>query len=51
MINKEDYIGKLITFDEYNKITNNQTLKNMPNNMSFRKVNGQFMVIINEWDD
>lgn len=51
MITKENYIGKLLTFEEYNKITNNQTLKKKPTKISFPKVNGKIMVIIKEWND
>ena len=50
-INKDNYIGKIITFEEYNKITNNQTLENMPTKISFPKINGMIMIKIEEWND
>lgn len=50
MLNKQEYIGKIITIDEYNKITNNQTITNMPTKICFPKIDGKIMVIIKEWD-
>ena len=50
-MNKEDYIGKIITIEEYNKITNNQTLEKMPTKISFPKIDGKIMVKIEKWDD
>lgn len=50
MINTQDYINKLITFEEYNKITNNQTIKPLPTIIEFPKINGKIMVIIKEWN-
>lgn len=48
---KEDYIGKIITFEKYNEITNNQMLENMPTKISFPKIDGKIMIIIEEWND
>ena len=48
---KEDYIGKIITIEKYNDITNNQMLENMPTKISFPKLDGKIMIIIEEWND
>ena len=42
---------KIVLNCPYNKITNNQTLENMPTKISFPKINDMIMIKIEEWND